>query len=499
MLGSMGRTAKWLVVLALKLAAWTLILCIPLLGVWTASSMAAYANGLPWLALVAGLLAFPVLPLGWDLLVERRRRRKARERKKEVERILTTGDRLLVRTFVVNAVFVGALMLWLPQLMSNALSVRGDWFLDGQHGPTAERARAWLLSVADDMQWLWEASREDNPFDEMNEFADDQPPPPEADELAESMPGDDAIEDVEDVAAVVEARMRDPRRWPMAGELHPAVATMPAEAKTSIAAAARYLGQQELDPMLRVKALHDFVAQHVDYDAPALAEGRYPPQDAEHVFRTGIGVCAGYANLLVALGRELGVEIVYVSGHSRDAGGDISGQGHAWNAVKIEGRWHLIDATWNAGYVEGRSFTEQYSTDYLFTPPAIFALNHLPRDTRWQLLATPLTRGEFVRQVPMRPSFYVAGLELLSPTRSQVTVEGSARIELANPRGKYLMAVAAEHGQEEGEECTVTRGERVRVECALPDEGTYHVRLFVNDEQYGSFDYVGELEFNNSP
>ena len=55
-------------------------------------------------------------------------------------------------------------------------------------------------------------------------------------------------------------------------------------------------------PAGRLKAAHDWVADRIAYDAPAYAVHKYPPQDAETVFARRVGVCAGYAELLAALG-----------------------------------------------------------------------------------------------------------------------------------------------------------------------------------------------------
>ena len=37
----------------------------------------------------------------------------------------------------------------------------------------------------------------------------------------------------------------------------------------------------------------------------------------EQVFLTGKAVCEGYANLFIALGREIGVEVVFIGGKVR--------------------------------------------------------------------------------------------------------------------------------------------------------------------------------------
>src|SRR5690606_30059317 len=101
----------------------------------------------------------------------------------------------------------------------------------------------------------------------------------------------------------------------------------------------------------------------------------YPPQDADTTFSTRRSVCAGYANLVAAMGQEAGLEVVVVTGDARDGEGSLSGSGHAWNAVRVDDRWYLMDATWNAGYVTD-AFVKQYGTTYLMSPPEVFGVTH---------------------------------------------------------------------------------------------------------------------------
>lgn len=51
-------------------------------------------------------------------------------------------------------------------------------------------------------------------------------------------------------------------------------------------------------------------------------------------------VCGGYAMAFKALADEAGLESVYVTGF-------VNGQLHAWNKVKVDGKWRIVDSTWN--------------------------------------------------------------------------------------------------------------------------------------------------------
>jgi transglutaminase superfamily protein len=282
--------------------------------------------------------------------------------------------------------------------------------------------------------------------------------------------------------------------WPLPGALEPVVADLPAGAETSIASVARHIAERERDPWLRVKALHDYVADRVSYDVESYRAGKYPPQDAERVFRTRLSVCAGYANLLAAMGQVSGDEIVVVGGDARTTASDLTGEGHAWNAARIGGRWTLLDATWDAGYVEKDRFVKRYSTDFLFAPPEVQGLSHFPEEERWQLRRPPISRGEFLRQPLMRPRFYAEGFTLVTPDRPQVTVDAVVEALLRNPRRRYVLASYERRDRGVRADCAVDQGATVAVRCALPDEGTYRVMLFSNRTQKGTYQHVGEIE-----
>jgi transglutaminase/protease-like cytokinesis protein 3 len=274
------------------------------------------------------------------------------------------------------------------------------------------------------------------------------------------------------------------------------VTGMPASAQTGVDAVGAYLAARITDKRRLVKALHDYVVLRLTYDEATLAlrgEDRYtkrPSQEAEDVFRARTGVCEGYARLMVALGKAAGVEIAYVTGYIRDSERNVDsaasddvvkatleGYGHAWNAVKLDGRWELLDATWD----DTSGKPDVVSSTYLFTPPKLFRFDHLPEDPAWQLVSVPLKAGEFARQPLLTPYSGELGITLEAPLRSQITVDdGEAEILLDNPFGATLTAVATRPNSKGSEaRCTVekTVGTHVAVRCAL-DHGQYEIRMF---------------------
>jgi transglutaminase/protease-like cytokinesis protein 3 len=231
------------------------------------------------------------------------------------------------------------------------------------------------------------------------------------------------------------------------------------------------------------------------------------------VFERRAGVCEGYARLMVALGKAAGVEIAFVTGYIRDSARRLEisddpwdtkrsealeGVGHAWNAVKLDGQWYLIDATWDDP-TKG-----EHDTTYLFVPPRYMAFDHFPEDPSWQLLGSPISLGDFVRQPLLSPRIGELGITLVSPTRSQVTVDGEVTIVLDNPFGAEIAADVHRDGAKhdtEGEPCHVAEGARTTITCKLAD-GEYEVQMFAAPAAKVSsrgtmLDYVGSILVNS--
>jgi transglutaminase-like putative cysteine protease len=459
-----------------RVACALVVLSVPLFGTWLASSLAAYVHAPTWLAVVVGLLAFPVLPLWWDLRASRKRAQRQAQRTfladlsrwRQERKRTRFALRLWLRTLVLNVAFVSLLLWSSPQTAFQALATRGDWMLDRAEGAWVEPAREILLSAAVSLEWLHEWTHPD-PYAELAEVKPVQVQVP----LPEPQPSTPAPQ--------LEALPQRPY-WPMPAELHPLTRAVPPEAEAHIATLGRYIAEHEPDPVLRAKALHDWVADHISYDAVSLADGSYVhKQKAEQVLAARTGVCAGYVNLLVALGEAADVNFVFLTGETH-------GDRHGWAAVELQGVWWLLDPTWNAGYVKDGVYTERYTTEWLFVPPEIFGYTHFPEEARWQLVETPVSRAAFLRRQPLRPIFFGQGYELVSPLEAP---QGREMVMvLDNPRQRWLKARV----KEDGSECGVQRhGSRFEVRCQAPGPGTWQVALFENEAQYGDYRWLGDL------
>ncbi len=107
----------------------------------------------------------------------------------------------------------------------------------------------------------------------------------------------------------------------------------------------------------RIIALHDWICAYLHYDNDSLSKSDIPPYTAMDVLNSRKAVCIGYANLYAALCRSLDIPCYVVTGYALGISSgktewtkriiDGSEENHAWNEVYVDGRWVIIDPTWD--------------------------------------------------------------------------------------------------------------------------------------------------------
>ena len=127
----------------------------------------------------------------------------------------------------------------------------------------------------------------------------------------------------------------------------------------------------------RAAAIHDWVSSYIYYDYDALNSDETLPYSATEVVNSRRAVCLGYATLYATLCRSIGIPCNVVSGYALGISGDekhwtdenlaSEEQNHAWNEVYADGRWVIVDTTWdsqnryeNGEFVQGENISHLY-------------------------------------------------------------------------------------------------------------------------------------------
>ena len=148
------------------------------------------------------------------------------------------------------------------------------------------------------------------------------------------------------------------------------------------------LTDESLTDYERELALHDWMIAWAEYDPGALSSGPIgspmPDNDNPYGFLTGRkGICLGYTSTFQLLMDLSGIECLSADGATH--GGASA---HAWNLVKLDGEWYIVDTTWDDPVA---SFQVSASTAHLyFNVTDDFLRQH---DHQWDESSVPAAEG----------------------------------------------------------------------------------------------------------
>jgi len=150
------------------------------------------------------------------------------------------------------------------------------------------------------------------------------------------------------------------------------------------------------------RAIFRWITDSIDYSF------RYRGSDPNLVIKKGIAVCAGYASLYKSMCDAADMQCIIVSGYTKTIPDDIQRKikktDHAWNRIKIDDQWYLIDVTWAAGYLKKRKFHKEFKECYFLADPQFFYKKHFPESGDFIGLEEPIKLKAFSKA----PIYYEA-------------------------------------------------------------------------------------------
>lgn len=157
----------------------------------------------------------------------------------------------------------------------------------------------------------------------------------------------------------------------------------------------------------RARAYYTWIALNVSYDVEHLNELNLMKvfsvnrvtstgQKTKDVLKNKKAVCEGYSNLMVDFCKSSSIPCFLVCGYVKTPEGNIPEILHAWNVLRIDSVWTMLDITWSSGYLNfDNKYVKRFSNKYFMPRPKIFIKDHFPLDPQWQLLRNPFTKKDF--------------------------------------------------------------------------------------------------------
>lgn len=169
----------------------------------------------------------------------------------------------------------------------------------------------------------------------------------------------------------------------------------------------------------KVRVIYAWIVYHIQYDwtkfvnIEAYEEKKRFFLPISNIYKTRLGVCEDIASLFTKMAMKANLRSERIVG---SAGYDLTPDRaahslHAWNVVKINGEWFLLDATWDLP--KGSTFKTPYTNlreykkiiqeriknpekinpgnykiddDWFLIPPEEMIKTHFPDSRKWQLL-----------------------------------------------------------------------------------------------------------------
>ncbi|MEG2893827.1 MAG: transglutaminase-like domain-containing protein [Clostridium sp.] len=99
--------------------------------------------------------------------------------------------------------------------------------------------------------------------------------------------------------------------------------------------------------------INEWVASNIYYNYDGYYSGNYGDNDAYSVLKNRKSVCQGYSELTEALLKSIGIPTRLATGHAiwlSQSWDNVnhSKSNHAWNEAYVNGRWVILDTTWNS-------------------------------------------------------------------------------------------------------------------------------------------------------
>jgi len=201
----------------------------------------------------------------------------------------------------------------------------------------------------------------------------------------------------------------------------------------------------------KVRAIYKWLTLNIDYDIEAYYNGQsridfsYSDQEdlrrklaainthtINQTLRTNKAICEGYAQTFRKISELVGIPSLFISGYSKSTIADIDNipkqEDHAWNGVKINGKWYLLDATWGSGHTLGKDWVQKFDDYYFLTDPDEFALTHLPKESGFLFTDKKITLEEFYATPIFKKAFSLNELQLLTPLKGKILVRSNDSI-----------------------------------------------------------------------
>lgn len=211
--------------------------------------------------------------------------------------------------------------------------------------------------------------------------------------------------------------------------------------------------------------------------------------------------CTGYAYLIKEMVNLAGFKSKIINGYGRTPTlllNKKSTPNHSWNAVEINNKWYLCDATWSAGKIvlddAGPRFEANYDDVYFIAGPKLFIKNHFPLEKELSLLDETPTLNEFIEGPVVYKEAFSHQVTPCLPKKMHLEVAKNERVafDLTVP-GNFInetIQLTLNNGSKDlhaEPSIKILDGNRVRLEYEYMRTGLYDTHIKVGEDMVATY------------
>lgn len=130
----------------------------------------------------------------------------------------------------------------------------------------------------------------------------------------------------------------------------------------------------------KCRAIFRWITNNIKYDFDVMNSNNC--EDPQVVYKRKKAVCGGYSSLFKAICEEAKIECKIIIGQA----GCTDNCWHAWNIVKLDGKWYAMDVTWASGHLTNvikGTVKKSYNNDYWMADYKLISKDHWTNDSYW--------------------------------------------------------------------------------------------------------------------
>lgn len=258
----------------------------------------------------------------------------------------------------------------------------------------------------------------------------------------------------------------------------------PKSVEKSLESLLSYLIKPAQNDFERVRAIYRWIITNINYDIDAFRQYSRSFVIPEEIFQKRLAVCYGFSILFKYMSQLAGLESVFIGGWARGRTGveQIFSDDnlHAWNAIKIENGWYLLDCTWGAGFFNNNQFTKQPIDFYFLTDPQKLIYTHFPEIPKCQLLTEAISKEEFSHWPLVRNRLFEYNVDFSAVSNGIIEVEGAGSFSFITPDDILLIARLKKNNQDLDSHWAFAQrsGKFYQIHFKLPEPGMYTLGIY---------------------